>query len=346
MKSKIILTNWTQREDTAGGCETSYAYLHNVFPNSELVSGKKLQKEMGGNYIIACSDKYLLNEYKKDPNILVIRDAEFGNILDISKINQILIFANPFNAIKNIYEKMNDNTMKYNPIVLSEFRINKGKIKVAVSNFMVEEMKKRGFKSDYVIPNCVDTNIFKPMNKEILRKKYNIPNDKRVGIWVGNQTLVKNFGTLMDTMYNSDVFWIFITKNYFKKPINDCAVFLNMSQEHMVELYNCADFFLLTSPIESCGISSMEAMSCNIPCILSKAGYFWDFWDDRIGIQVNWDNLEEHLNAIERINEIETNPMQVIFDQKLDFESWKNKWKEVVNETKNYYISANLSNCA
>ena len=332
MNRKIILTNWTQREDTAGGCETSYEYMHKVFPDSELVSGIQLCEQMGGNSSIVCSDKYLLDQYLKDPRLLVIRDAEFGNVLDISKINQILIFANPFKAIENIYKQMGDKTMTYDQDILSPKRILGSKKKVAVSNFMVEEMKKIGFKADYVIPNCVDTDVFKPMDKESLRKKYNIPSNKQVGIWVGNQTLVKNFGTLMDVVYNSDIFWIFITKTYFKKPIEDCAVFLNMNQKRMSELYNCADFFLLTSPIESCGISSMEAMSCGIPCVLSKTGYFWDFWDKRIGIQVNWDNLEEHLNAVDEINKIKTDPRQVIFDQGLDFENWKKQWEKVVNE--------------
>ena len=109
-------------------------------------------------------------------------------------------------------------------------------------------------------------------------------------------------------------------------------VFSKVDSKTVSELVNCGDFFMLTSPIESCGIAFFEAMSCNVPCIISKAGYFYDFFDSRIAIQIkDSDNFIEHSDAIDKIDIIKTNPRQVIFDRKLDFNSFKERWRKIVN---------------
>ena len=100
----------------------------------------------------------------------------------------------------------------------------------------------------------------------------------------------------------------------------------------MRDLYNCTDFYILTSPVEGCNHTIFEAMACGIPCIVSWAGYFWDFWDRRAGYKVNWDNFQEHARIIKVINVKKTNPRQVIIDQKLDLESWKKTWEEFIDE--------------
>jgi len=74
----------------------------------------------------------------------------------------------------------------------------------------------------------------------------------------------------------------------------------------------------------------IEAMSAGIPCILSKAGYFWDYWDKRIGIQVDSENFEEHAEAILKINTIKTDPRSIVFERGLDFKTWEKKWKEII----------------
>jgi len=334
---KIILSNWTHRSDRAGGAETVFSYLKKVFPKAELASGVNLFETRDCPKMIKEMDRYLLERYKKDKNLLIIRDAEFGGMLDISMIPQIAIFGNPYIAInEKIQEDLGIKAEAYSPWMLNCHKKLKVTKKVATSNYMVNEMKKEGIKADAIIPNCVDLNIFKPLsNKEKLKERYEIPKNKRVGIWVGSDSQVKNFQMMLNLISCfQNMFWIMVTKERFSSPFQNLKIFYNINSEILNELHNCADFFILTSPIEGCGIAMLEAMSAGVPCILSKAGYFWDFWDDRIGIQINYDSFDEHAKAIYEIDKIKTDSRQVIIDQKLDFKHWKKRWEDLVNSLK------------
>jgi len=326
---KIYLPNWTQRTDCVGGVETFFGKLKELFPKSELISAEQMAKP-NDNFLekVKNVDEYLLSEYEKDKNMLVIRDAEFGGVLDISKIPQIAFFQNPYKTINKTLGSVN------HPWVidgyLKHFRADK---LIAASNFMVDEMRSDNFKADCVIPHGIDLDLFKPKNKTKLRKKYKIPN-KRVAVWVGAPNVIKNFQMILNLIDTQDIFWILISKNNFMTPPN-CKVFYNQTSEQVSELLNCADFFILTSPVEGCCIAMLEAMATNLPCIISKAGYFWDFWDDRIGISVNWNNFDEHHYAINKINQIKTDSRNVLIERKLDYNSWKRAWKSIVEEVTN-----------
>ncbi len=43
-------------------------------------------------------------------------------------------------------------------------------------------------------------------------------------------------------------------------------------------------------------------MACNLPCIVSPTGYFYDFWDNRIGFKIQWNDLLVHVGAIKMID--------------------------------------------
>ena len=326
---KTLLINWTQRVNGSGGVETMQNYFNKAIPNSELISGKDFKEGCENcKDNVRRVDSYLLERFKKE-KFKLVRDAEFGGVLDISKIPQVVLFQNPYDALS---KKLG---IQYYPWILKDFTKNiKDNILIATSNFMANEMKKYNFKPNYVIPNCVDLDIFKKKDKKLLREKYKIP-EKRIGIWIGAPNEVKNFQMLLNLMEKfSDIFWILITKEEFTSPYSNSRVFYNMISVEVSELLNCADFFILTSPIEGCNIAALEAMACNLPCILARAGYFWDFWDDRIGIYIKYNSFNEHAKAIEKINKIHTESRKVLLEQKLGFKDWKNKMNKVMETIK------------
>jgi len=94
-------------------------------------------------------------------------------------------------------------------------------------------------------------------------------------------------------------------------------------------------FYILTSPIEGCNHTIFEAMACNLPVIVSPTGYFYDFWDNRIGFKIQWNDLLVHVGAIKVIDKIKNlNPRQVIIDRKLDLKTWEEKWKKLIKGEK------------
>ena len=127
------------------------------------------------------------------------------------------------------------------------------------------------FGSVNVIPIGVNTELYKPMdNKKELRDKYNVPKNKKIGIWIGTYHPMKGFSELLKYARNNpDIFWIIIWK-WQKEALEmpNAINFVQIPQQQISELINSADFFLSTNKLGSYFMSEWEAMACNIPFII------------------------------------------------------------------------------
>ncbi len=127
------------------------------------------------------------------------------------------------------------------------------------------------FGSVNIIPIGVDTDTFKPLdNKMGIRNKYNIPLNKKVGVWVGTLHPMKGFSELLKySAENSEIYWIVIWKWEQEAGYLDGASnFVKVPQEALCELLNAADFFLSTSKLKPFYMAEWEAMACNIPFVI------------------------------------------------------------------------------
>ncbi|HEC65039.1 MAG TPA: glycosyltransferase [bacterium] len=360
MKPKILLCNWTHRENVPGGTETRYSYLKQIFPDAELISYIDLFNDgelciVNRDEAARKMDEYYMKRYEEDKNILIIRDAEVGGILDTSHIPQITIFANPY---KSLYEIFSFGGGCWVGLIELQKKAEKT-IKVATSNFMKKDMEKNGLVPDEIISNPVDTDFFRPLTfddmgleratgvsiKKQLRDQYKIPRDRKVGIWVGDYTnQIKNIKAISYLRKNSNIFWIMVSKGKSKSKKHNIRSFSNVDKKTMRDLYNCADFFILTSPVEGFGMATLEAMACDVPCIISPVGYFYDFWDERIGLKIEWNDLLAHSMAVKKINpsrmidDVKIKPREVVIERGLDLRTCKKKWdkliKKVMEQTK------------
>ena len=152
-------------------------------------------------------------------------------------------------------------------------------IRVTNSNYMSNMYSELG---DFtVIPLGVNSELFHPMDKIQMRKKYNIPKDKTVKIFVGSQHPVKGFDKITKMINeNPNVFWILVLKDKKIPDGHNYKVFVKISQKILSELYNCADVCVSRSVAESFGLALVEAMFCNIPVDVPKVGIFWDWEPD------------------------------------------------------------------
>lgn len=180
-----------------------------------------------------------------------------------------------------------------------------GSTKVTNSNYMVDMYKKYG---DFqVIPMGVDSDLFKPMDKKEMRKKYNIPFDSKVKIFVGSTHPVKGFGKIQKMIQDdTSVFWILVLKDFRIPDGHNYTVFHKTPHSQLVELYNCSDLCVSRSVTESFGLALVEAMFCDVPVDTTKVGVFWDWQPDF------------------------SNPRKSAFDFGLDKNTWMNNWKKLI----------------
>ncbi|HMU42467.1 MAG TPA: N-acetyl-alpha-D-glucosaminyl L-malate synthase BshA [Ignavibacteriaceae bacterium] len=168
---------------------------------------------------------------------------------------------------------------------LVKFSIEESNGVTAVSKFLKEKtLTNYDIEKDIeVIPNFVDTSIFKPL-EHCIHKGHIAPKGEKILIHTSNFRPVKR---VPDTIRIFDL----VKKEVPSKlllvgdgpersecerlcrqlDLCDHVKFLG-KQDGLVEILNSADLFLIPSQSESFGLAALEAMACGLPVISSSVG--------------------------------------------------------------------------
>lgn len=286
-------------------------YIRGVVSNEETF-WSRLEKELDDTVAISTAKLNIsLQEKLKElkPN-LVIQNANWGKLTDYKTIS---FLQDPFIEMKKLFEsfslKMRLKIRKresYDDKIQLQIESLNDSIKVTNSNFMAEMYHKVG--EFHVIPMGVDHELFRPMEKKELRKKYELPIDKTIKIFVGSTHKIKGFEKIKK-MINNDTssFWILVLKDVDFGRGHNFITFHKISQEILAELYNCADLLVARSLVESFGLATVEAMFCDLPVDTTKTGIFWDWEPDM------------------------NNPRDEAIKKGLDKNAWMKSWRKLIH---------------
>lgn len=166
-----------------------------------------------------------------------------------------------------------------------KFAIEQSDGVTAVSRFLREKtLTNYGIAKDIeVIPNFVDTEIYRRRPADHIRQRYSHPGD-RILIHTSNfravkrvQDVIRTFGEVRKKI-PSTLLLIgdgpdrsqceMLTREL---GLQDSVRFLG-KQIELVELLSAGDLFLMPSQSESFGLSALEAMACGVPVISSSVG--------------------------------------------------------------------------
>ena len=197
------------------------------------------------------------------------------------------------------------------------------------------------------INNGIDISIFKPAEKKVLlRKKLNLPTDKKIFIWIGSFIERKNPKLLINTIKNIQKEFLFIMcgdgpllpeiKNIITQSKN---IILTGRIKNILDYLQASDYYISTSKSEGLPMSVMEGMACGLPVILSDIPQhrllFNGFDIGKIFIQ-NEKNLIQAINSI-----IDTKQFDTIkcimnnFNAQTMAEQYSNKYLEIVKRNGN-----------
>lgn len=150
---------------------------------------------------------------------------------------------------------------------------------VAPSTWMQSCAKKSSLLEDKdirCIPNAVDVDVFKPLDKEKLREKWKLDKNKKYLLFGAVNGLAdpnKGFYLLKEALEDIKTpnCELIVFGSYKDKHINIPIPCINLgyinNQKDLAEIYSMADVFVGPSLQESFGQTFLEAMSCGTPCV-------------------------------------------------------------------------------
>lgn len=246
------LINWTQAPELLGGTESRYLLLQKAFPKAKLISATQLAN--GSKEIQVqrkAVDDFLKNNTNE--NDIVIKDAGVGGTKKVPA-KTVLIYGNPYRMLMNTF-KSHKGFPHWEELVNAQKEDFKYSSKnIANSNCSKYDAELSGCLINEVIPNGVDTDFWKP---EPLIKK-------RIYLWVGSY--FKEKGSKI----------IFNAFNLNGPSLTKVYKEMKTPKEDMLLLYRQAKCLIHPFPVEGNCNAVLEALSCGVPVLTAKSGWFWD----------------------------------------------------------------------
>lgn len=130
----------------------------------------------------------------------------------------------------------------------------------------------------YNIPNVVDENLFRPMDKYLVRKKLNLPQDKKIiafGCQAGQKNPFKGWVYLekaINMVKRDDISIIIYGSDYNEETVKKVKypiIFLGkIGEENILPLIcNAADIFVTPSLCENYSLTILENLLCGTPVV-------------------------------------------------------------------------------
>ncbi len=200
----------------------------------------------------------------------------------------------------------------------------------------------------HYIPNGLDVNLFKPQNKQEARDKLQLPQDKKIILFVAESIddKRKGFSYLEDALVElnvDEVFLLTVGKSLNTSipfPLKNLG-FVNDEIE-MATVYAAADVFVVTSIEDNLPNTVMESIACGTPVVGFKVGGIPDMIQDGVnGFLVEKGDsiklaqkINELLNHSDLQNQMQTHARQIAvqnFNQELQVKRHVELYREIIS---------------
>jgi glycosyltransferase involved in cell wall biosynthesis len=183
------------------------------------------------------------------------------------------------NKSKNEFSFFDINRWQWNQKV----RLFKKPIQIlSPSNWMTNCVKKSNLMKDWpvkTIPHPIDISKWRPLDKNISRKKLNLPKNSKLilfGAIGGTRDKRKGFAVLEKALkhlkYSDDNINLIIfggdKKDIYPKVDLKIFNFFEVNDDTMLQtIYSAADLMIVPSKLEAFGLTAQEALSCGTPVV-------------------------------------------------------------------------------
>lgn len=211
---------------------------------------------------------------------LVISNNYYGLGYWNPKVKSFAIYhsthAGYADALRGVVPDHDYKELKYYYGHIGDRLAGRHKKKIAVSHSVKAELSGYyQFQDVDVLTHGVDTEFFRKIHEVTsLRKKWNIPADACVGLFVGRWEPGKGINILEEVIKkNRDLIWILVVgPSACPLQAEDARVIQDADPGTLRELYSLSDFLLFPSLYEGFGLVLIEAIACGLPVICTATG--------------------------------------------------------------------------
>jgi len=184
---------------------------------------------------------------------------------------------------KHAYPSLLWNNTKYLSKMKKDVYENSSFLVTTPSHWLLKRVHKSvlSSKQSVCIPNGINTDIFFPKDKKTVRKRLNLPQHKKIILFVAAAGLSNDFkgGDLIKELIASDGdadnFYIVIGEkdhNLEQTYGNLFSYGPIVDQIELADFYSASDVALFPSQHEVFGLVAVESMACGTPVIVSNVG--------------------------------------------------------------------------
>lgn len=159
-------------------------------------------------------------------------------------------------------------------------------------------------KSIFYIPFPINTNIFKPMNKKVMRKKFGFKEKDKILFYVGRIEPEQGSDYLLDLIKkNPEKKFILIgqlrDKNFEDNKFENVTHIPFVPNKELPYYYNLADITLFFSKRNAYPYPPRESLACEVPVILFNLNTFGQLKTDAVKkVPFNIEKIQEEINSL------------------------------------------------
>lgn len=329
MKIAII----TPFKEYYGGVETMNMILKSVFESNghkvDIISLEDLEER---EFTINSFKRYIIgkpyltsklfNNMDKQFDVIIC-NGEFGYGINHPKcIN--LFHGSDYGYKKYLSSKLSfKRKMSLVRGSLIQKLSSKNKLVITVSDFIKSILEEQGIKVNYVIDNCVNTNLFSP-DKNKNRNNY---------LFVGSNLYYAKGFDILEKISKKGFNINCVTNSNPGKNLNWIK---NIPNNKLPEVYNKHKVLIFPSRFEAAPLVPLEAMSCGLPIVMNNVGvgpklkkHIPEFVIDK---DYNIRKYIERLNLINKNYDHYSNLARKYILSNHSFEQFKNRWLRLVEE--------------
>ncbi|MBV9194655.1 MAG: glycosyltransferase family 4 protein [Solirubrobacterales bacterium] len=171
---------------------------------------------------------------------------------------------------------------------------------VCVSSSTAAEVRRfYGVKADAVVPNAVDTTVFRPIPRADARARLGLPADVRLALFVGRPDPGKGIDLLPAATWRAG-YDLAVAGPGRLPGARHLGV---LSPPQLALAYCAADCVVLPSSYEACSFVVLEALACGAPLITTRVGWMNDLLReypayDALCVQPNEEEIVDRLTRL------------------------------------------------